>query len=551
MLKSLHIRNYAIIEEIRIQFEDHLTVITGETGAGKSILIGALSLILGDRADSQVLRNPDEKCIVEATFDIRSLKEIEAYLMRYDFDLHPDLLIRREIVSQGKSRVFVNDTPTTLAVLIPLGAMLIDLHRQFDTLELQKSDFQLNILDELAGNQKVLQGYQSYYQDWYQAKNLLEQRMKELAKLKQEMDYQQFLLKELKDLNLKPNELEEIESELQLLTHSEGIKANLQKANYMLHESEEPVLLQLKQLVQLMDQYHSHSNEIRFIRDRLQSSFLELKDIQQDLHVLEENTFFDPSRIDSLTQRLNEGNRLLAKHHVSDTDGLLKIQEQLRAALLSVHQSEEEESLLKEKMEDSLRSLKKEAEQLSQRRRKQTKPFETKMKDLLKRVGMPNASLQVQIDEVEFNTNGIDRVEFLFDANRSGKWQPLTKVASGGELSRLMLSIKSLLANMTHMPTLIFDEIDSGISGETALQVGQIMKELAEKHQLITITHLPQMAGKAQHHLYIYKEENKSGKITTRMRKLDEEERIEVLAEMLSGKSGSEQSKAIAKDLMN
>lgn len=551
MLKSLHIRNYAIIEDIFIPFEDHLTAITGETGAGKSILIGALSLVLGDRADSGVLMNPSEKCIVEACFQVDMLKDVELYLAKHDLDFHPELLIRREIVSQGKSRVFINDTPTTLSVLIPLGAMLIDLHRQFDTLELQKNDFQLTIMDELAENDKLLETYKGHFLEWSYAKQQLEQLTLEHTKLKQELDYQLFLLKELEELNLKPNELEQLESELQLLTHSEGIKSNLQKANYMLHESEEPILQQLKQLVQLMDQYQNHSGDIKQIRDRLQSSYLELKDIQQELHSLEENTFFDQHRIETLTQRLNEGNRLLAKHHVSTTEELLQIQDNLNAAILRINRSEEEEDLLKEKVEKCFQFMKKEADQLRTRRTKQFKPFETKTKELLKQVGMPNARLQIQHQETEYTNTGTDRIEFLLDANRSDRWQPLMKAASGGELSRLMLCIKSLLANVTRMPTLIFDEIDTGISGEAAMQVGNIMKELAGKHQLITITHLPQIAGKAHQHLFIFKEENSDGKITTKMKKLDDEQRVEVLAEMLSGKSNSEQSKAMAKDLMN
>lgn len=550
MLKSLYIRNYAIIEEITVSFESGMTAITGETGAGKSILMGALSLILGERADTKSLFYPDQKCIIEGLFLIENQAELKTHLEKQDIDMLPELCIRREITPQGRSRVFINDTPVTLQILSGIATHLIDLHRQFDTLELQQQSFQLEIIDELAKNDGPHAAYRDQFLQWQKQKIALEHLRENNKQIRQELDYHQYLFQELQQLNLQEDELEKAEHELDKLMHSEAIKTHVQQATFLLQESDQPVLSQLKQVIQLCEQHTQQVPELEFIVQRLQSSLAELKDIQQEIEAVADVTHFDEERVQILNERLNEGNRLLKKHHVQHTSELLRIQDELDQKISQAQGADADESALANEVNTLYEGLNPLAESLSNSRKKVFAGFEKQVNTLLKKVGMPNARLEVQHKELSFQPQGIDEIEFLFDANQSGKALPIGRVASGGELSRLMLCIKSLLANARALPTLIFDEIDTGISGETAVQVGLIMKDLGKHHQLITITHLPQIAGKAQHHLFIYKKENAQGKISTQMRTLTDNERVDALAEMLSGKKPVQQSKDIARALM-
>lgn len=550
MLKSLYIRNYAIIEEITVSFESGMTAITGETGAGKSILMGALSLILGERADMKSLFYPDQKCIIEGLFSIENQAEWKTRLEQEDIDLLPELCIRREITPQGRSRVFINDTPVTLQILSSIASHLIDLHRQFDTLELQQQSFQLEIIDELAKNDVLRTAYRDQFLQWQKQKVALEHLREKNKQIRQEFDYHQYLLQELQQLNLQEDELEKAEHELDKLMHSEAIKTHVQQATFLLQDSDHPVLSQLKQVIQLCEQHTQQVPELAFIVNRLQSSLAELKDIQQEIEAVADATHFDEERVQILNERLNEGNRLLKKHHVQHTSELLRIQDELDQKMSQAQGADAEESALANEVNTLYEGLQPLAENLSNSRKKVFAGFEKQVNTLLKKVGMPNARLEVQHKELPFQPQGIDEIEFLFDANQSGKALPIGRVASGGELSRLMLCIKSLLANARALPTLIFDEIDTGISGETAVQVGLIMKDLGKHHQLITITHLPQIAGKAQHHLFIYKKQNAQGKISTQMRTLTDDERVDAIAEMLSGKQPAQQSKDIARELM-
>jgi DNA repair protein RecN (Recombination protein N) len=550
VLKKLHIRNYAIIEEIEISFRHGLTIITGETGAGKSILIGALSLILGERADSKMLLNQEEKCMIEGTFDIRANENAKQFLIQHDIEADNELIIRRDIAGNGKSRVFINDTPATLNLLSTLASTLIDLHRQFDTQELQQTSEQLHLIDEVCNNKALLTTYQSVYKHWKSLQHQYQLLVEKNRIIKQELDYHQFLFTELETFNPTQNELEDIESELDILNNSEALKTNLQSALYILKDSEDPLLAQLKHIIQ---QLEPHADKIRSLNDiklRIDTTRIELKEISSELDDLYDRTQYDEAKITQLTDRLNEGNRLLKKHGANSTNALLELkaslQEKISHAVTADEQEQEFFNSIKEEAADVTRL----ATQLSSARKKSLSAIEEHVNALLKKVGMPNATIQLSMTIVELNTTGMDKIDILFDANKTGKFASISKVASGGELSRLMLCIKSLLAHSTSLPTLIFDEIDTGISGETALQVGAIMKELSQHHQLICITHLPQIAGKANQHLYIYKEENNHGAIITHMKQLSDDERVDVLAEMLSGKESSSQAKEMVKQLM-
>ena len=550
MLKKLHIRNYAIIEEIEISFRNGLTIITGETGAGKSILIGALSLILGERADSKMLLNQEEKCMIEGTFDITNIESAKQFLTQHEFEYDNELIIRRDIASNSKSRVFINDTPATLNMLSELASKLIDLHRQFDTQELQQTTEQLNLVDEVCKNTTSLTAYQSVFKNWKSLQHQYQLLVEKNRIIKQELDYHQFLFTELEAFNPKRNEIEEIEKELDILNNSEALKTNLQSALYILKDSDEPILAQLKNIIQQLEPHANKLSSLKDIRLRIDSTRIELKEISSELEDIYDRTNYDEAKISLLTDRLNEGNRLLKKHGTNDTNALLEIKASLEEKIYHAVNADEQEQEFAFKMQEESKHVKQLAKLLSDSRKKSLPSIEEHVNALLKKVGMPNASIQISLTTVELNATGMDKIDILFDANKTGKFASISKVASGGELSRLMLCIKSLLAHSTSMPTLIFDEIDTGISGETALQVGAIMKELSQHHQLICITHLPQIAGKANQHLYIYKEENNQGAIITHLKQLNDDERVDVLAEMLSGKESSSQAKEMVKQLM-
>lgn len=550
MLKSLFIRNYAIIEELSMDLQPHFTALTGETGAGKSILMGALGLILGDRADSKSFRNPDEKCIVEGIFTMPDNPSIRNLLLQSEFDVLEDIYIRRELSPQGRSRVFVNDTPATLQFLHELTVHLIDLHRQFDTLELQRSENQLAIVDVLASNQSRLEEYQKQFHHWQEKKGLVADLTIQLNTLKSETDYNRYVAEEIEKFNPQPNEIEELEADLLRLTHAESIKSALHRSVFLLHDSQEPALQQIKLVIQQLDTYTDKLKELETITPRLKSVWEELKDIHQELDSLSETMFHDEERIQKITERLNEGNRLLKKHNFQQTAQLIDYQIYISNKLTGTDDLEAELHRHHRELEELEIQLTEKAQDLSNLRQKQFKKLEKDVKLRLTKVGMPKAEIKVERKPIPLSSAGIDDIQFLFDANQSGQFQPIRKVASGGELSRLMLCMKSIVAGKTQLPTLIFDEIDSGISGETAVQVGQIMKDLAENHQLIAITHLPQIAAKANQHVFIFKGEDSKGRVTTQIRTLNNNERIDILAEMLSGKSKSNQSKVMAEELL-
>lgn len=533
MLQQLHILNYAIIDEIEIDFSKSLNIITGETGAGKSILMGALSLILGERADTSVLLDKEKKCFIEGTFKNQQ-QQIKKFVQQMDLDAEDEIVIRREISPNGKSRAFVNDTPVNLTLLKELSSLLVDLHQQFDTLELGDNDFQREVIDALANHANELHQYQSVYKNLIIVRRELNELKDQQTSANKEFDYNKFLYDELEESNFSENELEESESALKLMSNAENIKSTLTAIYFEMQESEKPLIQQIKSLSNQLISLSNFHNNISVLAERLHSSQIELQDIADEVDRLNDSVNFDAEKINSLNERLALGYRLLKKHALQSTQQLIELKDTLQMQLNKVTNlaaSIEEKEI---EVNQLLEKAKTVAIKISAARQKQINPFEEKVNKLLAQVGMPNAKIKVQLKNIELNEFGQDSIEFLFDANKSNRFEPLRKVASGGELSRLMLSIKSLVAKSVQLPTLIFDEIDTGISGEAARQVGIIMKELSNAHQVIAITHQPQIAAKASAHYFVYKEIKKD-KIATSIRLLNHDERITTIATMLSG----------------
>ncbi|MDP4130066.1 MAG: DNA repair protein RecN, partial [Bacteroidota bacterium] len=506
MLRHLQIQNYAIMEDISMDLSSGLQVVTGETGAGKSIMAGALSLVLGERADTTALMDRDKKCIVEAAFAVDGKKDVEQFLADNGLDAERELILRREISANGKSRAFVNDTPVNLDQLRKLGLLLVDLHQQFDMMLLGESGFQMSVLDALAGHADLLREYRQAF------RQLLELQ-KELASLKikqaqadKESDYQKFLYTELQEAGLQENEFEKAESTLKLLSHSEAIKGVLTSIYHGMQLSEQPVVQQVRVIRQQLEPYSAYHARFPELLKRLSSVHIELQDIAEEIGSVNDRLQYDPGQIEKLNERINTGYKLFKKHNVHSTTELMQLQQELENKLLDVSNMTDAIHALEKQVETQVKIATEHAHRLSQGRKAQVAGLEEKVNALLKKVGMPNARIQVKLSATLLNPFGEDEVEFLFDANKSNRFESLKKVASGGELSRLMLCIKSLVAQSMDMPTLLFDEIDSGISGEAARQVGLILRDLSRKRQVICITHQPQIAGKGDVHFYVYKE---------------------------------------------
>lgn len=541
MLQQLHIQNYAIIDSIDINFSPNLNIITGETGAGKSILMGALSLILGERAEISVLADKEKKCFIEGIFKT-SHAPVKNFLQNNEIDNDDEIVIRREISINGKSRAFVNDTPVTLSQLKQLSSLLVDLHQQFDTLELGYSDFQREVMDALAGNLKELEQYQNVFKNYRNVTSELEVLKAEQAAATREFDYNKFLFDELGEANFSENEIEKVEGEMKLISNAENIKSILTEIYFDLEESEKPIVREIKSISHKLQSLESVHQGLNAIAGRLNSVQIEIQDIAAEIDNINNSVLYDAEKINMLNERMAAGYRLLKKHNVTTTSQLLEIKEKLESELDKVINLSTEISKKEMQSEELYNRALQIAEKISSKRQKQVKPFEEKVNEILGQVGMPNARLKVDIQVTKSLTFfGNNSIEFLFNANlpagkisNNASFEPLRKVASGGELSRLMLSIKSLVAKSVQLPTLIFDEIDSGISGEAARQVGLIMKGLSAAHQVIAITHQPQIAAKANTHFFVYKE-IKNDKIITAIRQLNADERITTIATMLSG----------------
>lgn len=549
MLQRLFVKNYAIITQLEISFAEGMVVITGETGAGKSIIMGALSLTLGERADSTMVKDKNFKTIIEAVFTLPKSQKIIQIFEEAEIEMDDEVIVRREIQANGKSRAFVNDTPVSLAQLQQFSALLVDLHQQFDTFELGNQEFQRLLVDAKAGIlQDVAHCTKSY--------QLLAQTQKKIAAIRaavlkadQEKEYKSFLLKELEELNWQVGEGKLLEDELNMLSHAEQIKTSLLRVSNGMHEGEQPVLTTVKSLVSQLQSVSKYHHQLPELVNRFESAYLELKDIAAELDAVLDEVAVDDERLDKLNQRLALVQRLVKKHGLVAADQLLEVQATLSEEMKVLHNAEGDIAQLEKELTQQLSQTEKLAKELSKQRKKVIPELEKSANELLGRVGMPNAKLKINMEETVLHETGIDRISFLFDANKSGKFEPISKVASGGELSRLMLVLKSLVAGSLEMPTLIFDEIDSGISGEAAKQVGLLMGELSQQHQLITITHQPQIAAIADQHLFIYKKET-DGVIATHVKSLDEAARVTAIAQMMAGEDPSAAVLASAREMM-
>jgi len=550
MLQRLTISNYAIIDHLEVRFSDNMNVITGETGAGKSILLGALSLILGQRADGKALMDAEKKCVVEAAFEI-SKNKLKTFFKAHDLDYDALTTVRREITPNGKSRSFINDTPVNLNVLKELGEQLVNLHSQHETLALNNAQFQLEMVDALVQHEKQL----ASFSEKYLAYKKIQAEIQSLIDQNQHIndkDYLEFQYRELADANLKEGEQEVVESELKTLENSEEISSALGKVSGLLQDSDFAVLNQLREIYAQLKNVSAYHPAINDALKRIESSQIELKDIYAELEHLSGSVVFDPAKIGALNERLDTLNRLQQKHRAQNSAELIAVRNTLEQKLQSFENLDKELSEKRnalEKVQQEMISL---GAVLHDNRKKKKTSIETQVTSLLKEVGMPNARFEVEVEKLSFEKAtefGFDKITFLFSANKGGRVDELKSVASGGELSRLMLVLKSLLAASVAMPTLIFDEIDTGVSGETAIKVGAVLEKLGKSRQVITITHLPQIARVGNAHFYVYKED-KDEKTVTRMKKLNDKERVIEIAKMIGGEKYSQKALASAKELL-
>lgn len=549
MVQRLHIKNYAIIESLEIDFSEGLTIITGETGAGKSILLGALGLIMGNRADTKVLFNNDKKCVVEGIFDIKKYNLV-SFFEKNELDYEEELIIRREINVSGKSRAFINDTPTTLKVLQEMSSSLIDLHHQFDTLDIHKQNFQMQMIDALADNKDLLIAYRKNYKNYSSLKNQLAILQEENTRKAREQEFVLFQLKELHEAALEEGEQNRLEQELKVLSSAEEVKQNLTAAYFQISESDQAINAQLIGISQLLSNVSELSDELGSLSLRLTTIQEELTDLGRDLEKAADGVEYDEEKIQLAQDRLDLLYRLEQKHQVQDLNQLLNIQHQFEVQLESFSNSTKEEAKMIAQIEKLESTLTKAALKLQKRRQSIIPSFEKKVKSRLIALAMPNAQFKLQFTSgKELNIQGFDEVEFLFSANKGMPLQRIKDVASGGELARLALATKSLVANAIPLPTLIFDEIDTGISGDVALKMGDILRTLSDDHQVISITHSPQIASKADAHYFVYKKETQD-RTLAKVKLLTEEEKIRALAVMLSQNPPSDAALENAKDLL-
>ncbi len=549
MLQHLSIKNYALIDSLEIELSDGLTIITGETGAGKSILLGALSLLIGNRADTGVLRDKTKKCIVEAQFGIEKYG-LNSFFTKHELDYNELSTLRREINPAGVSRAFINDTPVNLTQLKEIGLALIDIHSQHQSISLNSTEFQIALLDVFAQHQEKLSAYQSDFNSYKKLKQNLAVMEEQDARAKKDLDYFQFQFTELEEANLKTGELVTLEKESETLTHAESIKKVLANSAYLLHQGESNVLSALAEIKNLLSGIVKYNVTASDIAQRITSTYIELKDVLTELENLEQDIVFNPARLDEIETRLNLVYRLQQKHHVKTVEELIQVREELSDKITAISNLDEQINKIKTEIAKIEKQLTLKAVALSVKRKASSMQMEKQVRSLLADLGMPNAVLQINCnDALDFNSFGRDRIQFLFSANKGIEVKELSKVASGGELSRLLLSLKSLLAQSASLPTILFDEIDTGVSGEVANKVGTILERMSKQMQVISITHLPQIASKGKEHLYVYKEELMD-RTVTHIKKLSKQERVQEIAQMLSSKTPSAAAISNAKDLL-
>jgi DNA repair protein RecN (Recombination protein N) len=551
MLQQLKINNYALIDNLEISFSAGLNILTGETGAGKSIILGALSLILGQRAESRYFFNQQKKCIIEGVFQIGEF-HIKAFFEENDLDYATETVLRREISADGKSRAFVNDTPVNLTTLKQLGEKLIDIHSQHATLEINDAGFQLLVVDSMAKHDELLNEYHATWRAYKTAVAKLKALQDESDKAKTELDYHQFQFDELEKACLSEDEQEKLEQELYALNNAGEIKRNLAGAHYLMDDGETSALLQLREAGHHLTALEKFNPAVAELNQRLKSAIIELKDIASEVDDIEQRTMMNEERAVEINDRLSLIYSLQKKHRVNSNTELLQIQQQLSDKIQQVLFGDEEIDALQQQINHKNASLQKLAKTLSDNRTKAIPAIEKQVHQSLAEMGMVNASLKIENTLsalAAFDQNGIDHIRFLFSANKGYALSEMSKVASGGELSRLMLSIKSLIASNTALPTIIFDEIDTGVSGEVANKVGQVMERLAQNLQVITITHLPQIASKGKSHYFIYKDDS-AATTYTRIKPLSETERVTEIAKMLSGDNPGESALQNARELL-
>ena len=550
MLKQLYIKNFTLIDELNIAFHPGFSVITGETGAGKSIILGAIGLLLGNRADSKAIKAGRDRCIIEAHFDL-SRYDMRQFFIDNDIDEDlEDTIIRRELTAAGKSRAFINDTPVPLARMRELGEQLVDIHSQHQNLLLQKEDFQLNVVDIIAQDSKLANKYKAAYATYRQADDQLRRLKEEIAKNKENEDFLRFQFKELDDAKLEKGEQEALEQESDVLSHSEDIKTALYAADNNLSGEDGSIIEKLKGATQQLQSIKDVYPEASELADRLDSSYIELKDIAQEVNGLIDHVDFDPGRLEAINDRLDTLNTLQQKFHCQDVEELIETYQQLKEQLSHIDNSDDDIEALEQEVASLRKKAEEEAKELTKVREKAAKKVEEEMKQRLIPLGIPNVRFSIQLTAKPLSHDGADKVSFLFSANKSTPLQPVTQVASGGEIARVMLSLKAMISGAVKLPTIIFDEIDTGVSGKIAEKMAQIMVEMGNhERQVISITHLPQIAAMGKHHYKVLKEETETG-TTSQMTELNEEQRIQEIAQMLSGSDISQAALANAKELL-
>lgn len=550
MLQSLFIRNFVLIDELHIRFDEGFSVVTGETGAGKSIILGALGLVLGQRADSKSIQSGADKCVVEAVFDV-SAYQLEDFFLSHDLEYDAkNCILRRELMSSGKSRAFINDTPAPLSVVKALGDRLIDVHSQHQNLLLADTQFQMNVVDIMAKTESLLVAYRREYERYQDAVRQLEELEALASKSRQDEDYLRFQVEELRAAQLTAGEQEELEAELETLSHTEEIKSALYKVTDNLIGEERGVVQQLKEALHDVEALEAYFPKAKDFADRLRSAWTDMADLASETDVLKEDVEFDPSRLEWVNERLNTIYSLQQKHRVSSVEELLALQQQFTTQLSAIDSFDEQMEVFTKQRKSIYEALMILAGQLTDRRCEAVAKIEWQLVDRMVLLGIPNTRFEIELSPKEKpSADGMDEVRFLFSANKNEALKPVAQTASGGEISRLMLCIKAMIAGFAALPAIIFDEIDTGVSGEIADKMADIMQDLGQKMQVITITHLPQIAAKGRAHYFVYKEDT-AERTLTRIRRLTTEERINEVARMLSGSSLTEAAVANAKALL-
>ena len=550
MLRQLHIKNYTLIEQLEVDFHPGFSVVTGETGAGKSIILGALGLLLGNRADSKVIKDGAQRCVIEAHFDINN------YNLRQIFDdndldyFDDDCIIRREVNANGKSRAFINDIPVSLAMLKELGDKLIDIHSQHQNLLLQKDDFQMAVVDVIAQSKKALESYRAAYEDYHSAKVKLQKTKESIAANAANAEYVRFQYEELSQLKLKPNEDEQLEQQQNTMQHSEDIKTSLYEVDSNLAADDSSVLSRLHRCLASLRTIKTVYSPSENALNRINDAYIELKDIAADIADMLEAIDYDPAELERINNRLDRIYSLEQKHHVESVDELLRLEQQFKETLDSVESSDETLSELEKAVEKARNATEQKAKELTKLRLKGAKMIEKDMEKRLKPLGLPNVRFAINVTPAPISANGADKVEFLFSANPGTPLRPVSDIASGGEIARVMLSLKAILSKAVELPTIIFDEIDTGVSGRVAEQMAVIMQEIGHnERQVISITHLPQIAAKGVNHYKVYKVQD-ANETRSYMTQLTYDERVEEIAQMLSGSNITDAAKENAIELL-